>query len=155
MDIFSGILLAGITFLLFFLERAFLSRFLPQGPPPSQEVINLMTSLAQDPVRLAIWLGPVVWIGVAMFEEVSRVFFLNCLWGLGRSKLWMYLSIIIVSGLIGAVHLYQGAFGIVSVGIQSLVLGLYYYKYGRIWPLIISHAIYDSVQILQFVVMVN
>jgi len=48
-------------------------------------------------------------------------------------------------------HLYQGAFGIVSISIQGLVIGFFYYKFRRIWPLIISHALYDSLQIIMFV----
>lgn len=154
-DIPIGIALTLVYFLLLGIERPTLSKLLPQGPPPSQEVLNLITNLAQNPVLLAIWLGPVVWIGVAAFEELIRVFFLNCLWKLSEKKAWEVLAIIIVSASIGMVHLYQGSFGIISVGIQSLVMGFYYYRFRRIWPLIISHALYDSVQIILLVQQLN
>jgi membrane protease YdiL (CAAX protease family) len=154
-DILSGTMLALICFMLMFAERATLSGILSQGKPPSQEVLNLMFDLTGNPLLLAIWLGPVVWIGVAMFEEISRAFFLNCLWRLTKNKSLEFMIIFLVSTVIGFTHLYQGTFGIVTVIIQGLVVGFFYYKYRRIWPLVISHALYDSIQIIMFVIQVN
>ena len=154
-DILVGLILTVIYFLLMFIEKPTLMKILPQGKPPSRETINMMIDLAHHPILLAIWLGPVVWIGVALFEELARTFFLNCLWRLEDSKAWAIFSIIIVSIFVGMVHLYQGMFGIVSIGIQGLVIGFYYYKYRRLLPLIVSHALYDSIQIITFVVQVS
>lgn len=154
-DIFTGLTLTIIYFLLLFIERGLFTTILPQGQPPSQETINMMIGLTSNPILLAIWLGPVVWIGVALFEELSRSFFLNCLWALTKSKSWQIVSIFIVSIIISTIHLYQGAFGIVSISLQGLVIGLYYYKYRRLLPLIISHALYDSIQVITFVIQVS
>jgi len=153
LDFTAAFVLTAVYFLLMFIERSLLSGILPQGKPQSQEVIELMTGLAQNPVLLAIWLGPVAWIGVALFEEISRVFFMNCLWKLGNHLVWSVVVIIIVAVFAGIVHFYQGPIGIISVGIQGLVAGLFYFKFRRIWPLIISHALFDSIQILMFVFM--
>jgi membrane protease YdiL (CAAX protease family) len=147
--------LTAVYFLLLFIERSAFSFFLPQMKPPSGEIINLMMDLAQHPFLLAIWLRPVVWIGVALFEEIVRVFFLNCLWKLANNKSWEIASIILVSAIAGVSHLYQGMFGIVSIGIQGLVMGLFYYKFRRILPLIISHVFYDSFQIIMFIIQVS
>jgi membrane protease YdiL (CAAX protease family) len=155
LDILIGLGLTIIYFLLVFVERATILRILPQGDPPSREVIDLMISLANNPLLLAIWLGPVVWIGVAIFEEVQRVFFMSCLWKLSEDKFWQIFVIFFVAVIWGVLHLYQGTFGIISVSIQGLAMGLYYYKYRRIWPLIISHALYDSIQIIMFVIQVS
>jgi membrane protease YdiL (CAAX protease family) len=152
LDIFTGISLAAVYFILMFLERPIFSSLLPQGTPPSQEVIDLMMGLAADPLLLAIWLGPVVWIGVAAFEEMVRIFFLNCLWKLGHKRSWEVFSIVLVSVFTGVMHIYQGRSGIISVSIQGLVAGFFFYRYRRIWPLIISHGLYDSIQILMFVI---
>jgi len=154
-DILIGFALTAIYFLMLFIEQRTISRVLLPGKPPSQEVITMMIGLANNPVLLFIWLGPVVWIGVALFEELGRVFFLNCLWRLSKNKLWEVLAIIFVSSFWGFAHLYQGAFGIISVSIQGLVMGLFYFKYKRIWPLIISHALFDSIQVIMFVVQVS
>jgi len=154
-DILSGVGLSMVYFVLMFAERATLSGILSQGKPPSQEVLNLMFDLAGNPLLLAFWLGPVVWIGVAMFEEISKVFFLTCLWGISKNKSWEIATVFFVAAAFGLTHLYQGTFGIVSSGIQGLVAGFYFYKYRRIWPLIISHALYDSFQIVMFVIQIN
>ncbi len=151
MDIVFGITLAAICFLLLFIEQLVFSRVLTHGKPPSQEVIKMMTTLAHNPLLLAVWLGPVVWIGVAASEELARVFFLNCLWNISEKKFWIPVTIILVSIITGLVHFYQGSFGVVSIGIQGLLLAYFYYKFRRIWPLIISHAIFDSAQVILFV----
>lgn len=155
LDILIGLGLTIIYFLLVFVERATILRILPQGNPPSREVIDLMIGLTSNPILLALWLGPVVWIGVAIFEEIQRVFFMNCLWKLSENKIWQIFVIFFVAVIWGVLHLYQGTFGIISVSIQGLVMGLYYFKYKRIWPLIISHALYDSIQIIMFVIQVS
>jgi membrane protease YdiL (CAAX protease family) len=154
-DILVGLILAGIYFLLMYVEQTTIARIIPHGRPTSQEVINLMIGLANNPILLAIWLGPVVWIGIAVFEELGRVFFLNCLWRLSNKKYLELIAVIFVAFFWGFAHLYQGAFGIVSVSIQGLIMGLYYYKYRRIGPLVISHALYDSIQVIMFVVQVT
>lgn len=154
-DILSGLALTAVCFMLMFLERLLVSGILPQGPPPSREVLNLMTGLAQNPLLLAVWLGPVVWIGVALFEEMIRVFFLSCLWKISQARSWAFFSIFLISVYIGFVHFYQGAFGIVSISIQGLVMAGYYYRFRRFWPLVISHALYDSIQIVLFVIQIQ
>jgi membrane protease YdiL (CAAX protease family) len=154
-DISIGILLTAIYFLLLFIERATLAKILPQGKPPSQEVINGMIEMAKKPILLAIWLGPVVWIGVSIFEELQRVFLLNCFWRLSNNRYWESLSILLSAFLWGFTHLYQGPFGIISISFQGIIMGLFYYKFRRIWPLIISHALYDSIQVIMFVIQVS
>jgi len=150
-DIFYGLLLTIIIFLNLFIFKSILQ----QGQPASKEIINMLIDLVNNPILLAIWLGPVVWIGVALFEELSRTFFLNCLWRLSSDKHWELFSILLVSVFAGLIHLYQGIFGIICIGIQGLIMGLFYYKFRRIWPLIISHALYDSVQIVDIVVQLS
>jgi membrane protease YdiL (CAAX protease family) len=154
-DVSAGIALTAIYFLLMFAEQATITRFLPQGRSPSQEVINMMIGLANNPILLTIWLGPVVWIGVALFEEMWRVFFLNCLWTVSKNKSWELIAVIFVASFWGFAHLYQGFFGIISVSFQGLIMGIYFYKFRRIWPLVISHALYDSIQIIMFIVQVS
>jgi membrane protease YdiL (CAAX protease family) len=154
-DIMTGITLTAGYLLLMYIERATIQQGLSGGRPPSQEIINLMTGLANNSLKLFIWLGPVVWIGVAGFEELQRVFFMNCLWAVSKSKAWELISIILVAAVWGLMHFYQGAFGIISVSVQGLIMGFYYYRYRRIWPLIISHALYDSFQVIMFVIQVR
>ncbi len=80
-DILTGVVLAAAFLVLLALQQIAQSRWLPHtsGPPP-QSLITLFRGIANDPLLLAIWLGPVAWLGVAAFEELSRVFVLNRLW---------------------------------------------------------------------------
>lgn len=123
-----------------------------ESRPPSTEIIQLIHGVAGDPWLLALWLGPVVWIGVAAFEELWRVFVLRRLWNVfsGTKGKWMVL--LLVSVLIGLAHGYQGPAGIVSIGFKSVLMGWFFMATGRSRALIVSHAIYDSVQIIMAVV---
>ena len=152
LDILTGLGLTAIYFSLFFLERATLYRWIPNHNPPNTELIDTMVDLAHNPLLLVIWFGPVLWIGIALFEELSRVFLLKCLWNINDNKNWHMTVIFLASALIGIAHLYQGTAGIISIGIKSVIMCFYFYKYRRLWPLVISHALYDGVQFAFFVV---
>lgn len=150
-DILAGFGLTAIYFALFFLERATLYQWIPNHNPPNTELIDTMMALANNPFLLFIWFGPVLWIGIALFEELSRVFLLKCLWNINKSKNWHMTAIFLASSLIGVAHLYQGTAGIISIGLKSVVISFYFYKYRRLLPLIISHALYDGIQFAFFV----
>ena len=150
-DIATGIGLTVIYFTMFFIERATLYRCIPNRNPPNTELIDTMADLANNPLLLLIWFGPVLWIGIALFEELSRVFLLKCLWNINENRNWHVVAIFLASALIGIAHLYQGTAGIISIGLKSVIISFYFYKYRRLLPLIISHALYDGVQFAFFV----
>ena len=152
LDILVGIGLTVVYFGLFFLSRATLYQWIPNNNPPNTELIDTMIDLANSPLLMVIWFGPVLWIGIALFEELSRTFMLKCLWNVNDNKNWQIVAIILTSALIGTAHLYQGLAGIISIGFQSLIAGFYFYKYRRLLPLIIAHGLYDGLQFLFFVI---
>jgi len=154
-DIIAGIILALISFGIFFAALTGISPLLPEREPPSQEVLKLLTGLASNPLYLAIWLGPVVWLGVAAFEEMVRVFFMDCLWRMKQGKVWEIFSLVLVAACTGLIHYYQGYFAVVTIFVQGLVIGYLYYRWRRIWPLIIAHGLFDSLQIIMFVAQVR
>lgn len=123
--------------------------------PPAPAILELLGGVVRDPWLLALWLGPVVWIGVALFEELARAFLLRRLWQAwpGAGNAWI--AVLAVSALTGMVHLYQGPAAMASIGLQSVLLGWFYYRTGRIRALIVSHALYDSVQIVFAVVAIR
>ena len=150
-DILVGIGLTAIYFLMFFIERATLYQWIPNHNPLNTELIDTMIDLANNPLLMIIWFGPVLWIGIALFEELSRVFLLKCLWNINDNKSWHIAVIFLASTLIGAAHLYQGTAGIISIGLKSVIMSFYFYKYRRLLPLIISHGLYDGLQFAFFV----
>jgi len=152
LDILVGIGLSAIYFVMFFIERSTLYQWIPNDQPQNTELIDTMIDLANDPILMILWFGPVLWIGVALFEELSRTFLLKCLWNINKNKDWEIIAIILASALIGIVHLYQGTAGIISIGLKSVVVGFYFYKYRRLFPLIVSHVIYDGLQLAFFII---
>jgi membrane protease YdiL (CAAX protease family) len=144
-DTLIGLLLTAGFLLLFYLQQFTVNQWLPRS---SRDVLSLLYGLAENPLLLMLWLGPTVWIGVACFEEISRAFLLKGLWAAfgGRAGQW---CAILGSGLFfGVIHSYQGPAGMVSVGMLSVLQGWFYWRFGRLWPLIMAHALYDSIQII-------
>jgi len=117
------------------LEQPLLSSLFEQRPP-SEEIIQLIHGVSSNLWLLALWLGPVVWIGIAGFEELWRVF-------------------VLVSALIGMAHGYQGPAAILSIGFKSVLMGWFFMATGRTRALIVSHVVYDSVQIVMAVVAIR
>jgi membrane protease YdiL (CAAX protease family) len=151
-DVLVGIVLAAVFLGLLMLQQFIQSRWLPQtaGPPP-EELITLFNGIVNDPLLLAVWLGPVAWLGVATFEELTRVFMLNRLWTVWSQPLGRWIVMIVSAVLFGLIHIYQGSVSAVAIALQGLLYAWYYKRFGRVWPMIIGHALYDSFQIIQVV----
>lgn len=49
-------------------------------------------------------------------------------------------------------HLYQGAVGVVGIVPLGLVFGYWYARTGRLWPVIVAHAVFDFVALWPYVV---
>ena len=75
----------------------------------------VMLDMREHPWMLLVWLGPVLWIGVALFEELIRAFLLTGLWSFSRQKAWIAAVILIAAALVGLTHWSQGPYGIVTI----------------------------------------
>ena len=132
------------------LQSVYGSTIAPLLPPrpPVPQIFELLSGVVRSPALLALWLGPVVWIGVALFEELVRVFLLRRLWLVvpGRAGLWT--AIVLVSVLIGAGHLYQGVAAMLWIGLKSVAMGAVFLRRGRLLDLVVAHGLYDSIQIV-------
>jgi membrane protease YdiL (CAAX protease family) len=51
-------------------------------------------------------------------------------------------------------HYYQGPFGVITTGTMGLLSAILYVRQGRIWPLIVGHALYHDWSVGMAVVMV-
>lgn len=117
--------------------------------------ITIANELAADPVLLAFWLGPLVWLQAGVFEEFTRVFMLSRLWQVwpGRGERW---GVLLGSALLfGLGHAYQGTLGIAGTALIGFILGWHYLVHGRVLPLIIGHALYDTIVIVSLVAAVR
>lgn len=145
-----GLLLTVIYFVLFYLERMTLMGVLEFRS--NEELLGLMLDMREKPALIVLWFFPVLWIGIALYEELIRVFMLISLWQFSKNTIWTISVIFLTSVLMGLTHWSQGSYGIVTVAIKSLVACLFFYKYRRLMPLVIAHALYDGIQVAMLLI---
>jgi membrane protease YdiL (CAAX protease family) len=144
-DVLGGIGLTVVTLGTLFLLGPVIERAVPRAPQSG--LGEVLSGLVRDPWRLALFLGPGLAIGAAGFEEITRVFFLTRWWKIAPGAAWRGLGVLISAALFGLAHLYQGPGGMANAAISGLILAVVYLRFGRIWPLIISHYLHDALQI--------
>jgi hypothetical protein len=154
-DIGLGVLLAALMLGVHFVLQSTVYRWLPGASQNMDSVSVLFRGLSESPFVLAIFLGPVIWIGVAGFEELSRVFFLTRTWKVWDSDAARWALVSVSAGLFGLAHIYQGPSGAVGNAIIGLVVGAFFLFSGRIVPLVVAHALFDSAQIIMVVSLVR
>ena len=144
-DLLWGGVLTLVYFGLFFLARMTLMGVLEFRP--NRELLGLMLDMRESPLLMLIWFGPVLWIGISLYEEVIRTFMLTTLWTYSSSRLWIVTAILLTAALVGLAHWSQGPYGIVTIGIKGAVIGAFYYYRRRLLPLVIAHVLYDGLQV--------
>lgn len=144
-DIGWGILLTLVYFVLFFIFRFTLSNVLRFNS--NEELLQLMLDMRENPFLMILWFGPVLWIGIALYEELIRVFMLTSLWKWSNKMVWTSFVILFAAVLIGLAHWSQGSYGIVTIALKSIVSGIFYYNKRRLMPLVYAHVLYDGLQV--------
>jgi len=96
-DILWGFGLTTIYFILFYVERLTLSNILSFNP--NMELLGLMLDMRESPILLILWFGPVLWIGIALYEELIRVFILSSLWKISNKQIWS-IAVIFISAFV-------------------------------------------------------
>lgn len=152
-DVGWGLALFAVFAGLAVIQQFTLNRWFPR--PAAPEIVGLIRELSERPLLMAVWLGPVVWIGVAAFEELARVFLLSRLWHVWPRPAARWGAVVFAAVLFGLAHAYQGIAGVIGTGALGFVGGWFYLARGRVWPLIISHALYDSAWIVFGVLMIR
>ena len=66
------------------------------------EIMQLIYGVSSNAWLLFLWLGPVVWIGIAGFEELWRVFVLRRLWSVFNNSGGRWMVLLFISTLVGA-----------------------------------------------------
>lgn len=154
-DVVFGLLLGVVALLIHFGLQSTAYRFLPGASQDMDSVRVLFQGLIENPLVLAYFLGPVIWIGVAGFEEMTRAFFLTRTWEVWPTEGSKWTMVLLSAILFGLVHIYQGPSGAVGNAVIGLLLGAFFLRVGRILPLIVAHALFDSAQIILVVSLVR
>jgi membrane protease YdiL (CAAX protease family) len=137
------LLLAHFYVLIFFQCS---SARLPSAPVETDVFQRAMYStIASQPLLLAFFLGPVTWVSVAGFEEISRAFFFSRVLKLWPASKTRWAAVLFSALLFGAAHLYQGPLSALANGITAVIDGLFYIMVGRLLPLIFAHGLFDSI----------
>lgn len=147
-DVLWGFALAAVCFVFFFVAQLTLRDLLAFRP--NEELLGLMLDMREHPWMVFVWFGPVLWIGIALYEELVRAFLLTELWSFSDSNAWIGLSIVLAGVLFGLVHWSQGPYGITTIAIKSIVIGSFYFRIRRLLPLVLAHVLYDGLQVGAF-----
>ena len=148
-DLVVGVLM-GIALLgLKVLSDPWLAGLFPPRPP-APEMLRLIHGIALDPLLLLLWLGPVLWIGVAGFEELWRAVVLRRLACAFPGRVGAIAAVLATSVLMALAHAYQGPAGVIGSGINGLIFGgITLVARGSIWPAAIAHGSSNTIGILE------
>ncbi len=108
--------------------------------------VSTFNSLVGNESLLIFWLA-ISWSLAAFGEEmVYRGYFMHRFKDLLKNeKIGWIFGLLISSVLFGGVHLYQGASGMIAVGLTGLIFGWLYFATGKnLWAPILAHGIYDT-----------
>lgn len=147
-DVLWGFSLAAGYFILFFLFQSTLTGVLAFRP--NEELLGLMLDMQQSTWLIILWFGPVLWLGVALYEELVRVFLLSTFWKEKESTAFVMISLLFTSLIFGLAHFSQGPYGMVTIGLKSILPALFFYQKRRLMPLILAHVLYDGLQVTAF-----
>lgn len=154
-DLAGGIALVGVTLSARFVFDPIFAKYFHRASDSESGLGDLFSMLAGDPWILALFLGPILFIGVAGSEELTRIFFITRWKNISSSRVWLGLGVFLSAFLFGLNHIAQGPAGIISVTLSGLIMVLWYLRFGRIFHLIISHYFYDAIQIIVIVNMIQ
>jgi len=149
-DLAASFLLILLILVSNVLLQRLLATFLPD--PPGTNVRNLFLEMSEGPVRLFVFIGPLLFMG-AVAEELTRVFLLSRLWKLMPSRKGRLLALVISAVLFGLIHLSRGPTHVVWATFLGLIMGWYYLRFGRVLPLILAHYLTNAIQVMLVIVL--
>jgi hypothetical protein len=147
-DMLGGIALVGLTLAVKIILDPIIAKYFYRASDSESGLSDLFSVLAGNLWLLALFLGPVLFIGVAGSEELTRVFFITRWMKIFSSKLWLGIGVFLSAALFGLNHVAQGPAGIISVSLNGLIMVLWYLRFGRIFHLVVAHYLYDAIQIV-------
>lgn len=119
--------------------------------PPMWDVVNIIPAPDglhfEGPESIVQWAVFIVGLVASCTSEelVCRAYLIPRFQELTGST---FGGIALASGAFASYHLYQGSYGALSVFVVGLVYGAFFVAFRRVWPLVISHVVYDVILIV-------
>jgi len=112
-------------------------------------VENTLKEILSNKIYAFFLLGPIVWLS-EVFGVISRVFLLNNLWELQKSKLWCWISIIFIALLFSLLQIDKGFPDMINSFLIVLASNIFYLKFRNVVPLIIAPILYTTIDLIAF-----
>ena len=112
----------------------------------ASRAIGINTTVVPEALPLLWWTVPVLLLSAAQNAFLEEVVVVGYLTTRLRELSWSLPLVVTASALLrGAYHLYQGFGGFIGNAIMGTVFALLFVRFRRVGPLIIAHALLDSV----------
>ena len=145
-------LLLGFAGAVFVLFGAGLVQFAMAPFLPGTADTSKFAAIEGNPKLLAASIVS-VWVFAAIPEEIINRGFVMSRFAqaMGNSRVSWWISALLSSSVFGAMHLYQGAVGMVLTGVAGFLLASVYLFTGRnLWAAIIAHGLVDTLAMVAF-----
>ena len=147
-DISLAFLILSIHYFINSLGRITYFKWIPTDIDRSA-IINLLSDIFSNNLYGFIMVGPFNWLN-ELFAVLSIAFILNNLWEIKNKKYWIWTSIIITSLLFAFIQINQGIPSMINTFILIGISNYIYFRYRRIYPLLIAAIIYQTIDLINF-----
>lgn len=148
LDIALGFLLLVIMYLVSNIGRVTYARLFVTNIDRS-EMVNTLNQIFSSPFYTVLLLGPFIWL-TEIFMVISRSFLLNNLWELNSNKGWIWGTIFGTAILCSFTQIDNGIPNVINYFVIFAASNILYFKYRRVFPLIIAGILLQTIQFAVF-----
>ena len=117
----------------------------------ASRAIGINTTVIPEALPLVWWTVPVLLLSAVQNALVEEVVVVGYLMNRLREMSWRVPMAVAASALIrGCYHLYQGFGGFIGNAVMGTVFAMFFIRFKRVGPLIVAHAILDSVAFVAY-----
>jgi membrane protease YdiL (CAAX protease family) len=148
LDISIAFLYMIFAYFVFSVGNITYGRWIPVGIDRTQ-MIKSLNEMFSNPTYTVFLLGPFIWMTEG-FLAFSRAFILNNLWEINQNKYWAWTSIVLVALLGALIQINNGPPAMINWFIILMASGFIYFKYRRIYPLLIAGILMQTIELVSY-----
>lgn len=106
--------------------------------------LHVVEPLTRRPSGFGHWM---LWLGLSASAGFCEELFMRG-YGIGllrRFAVPKEVALVLTAGIFGCLHLYEGPFAVLVIGIWGLLFGYIFVRTGSLWPAILAHFVVDAV----------